>query len=413
MLTIQLPKLKPWQKDVYDGVAHQGGSAKTFVLKSSRQKGKSVLCNVLLLTYLAENRCTCVVLEPSLAQSRRMFRQLDKWLDGSGIVESSNATLLEMTLVNGSEVLFKSAEQRDNLRGFTVSTNGILIIDEAAFIDTEIFEIIYPIVDACRAPMFIVSTPMFRSGEFFRLYTEGVSGKFPNVVSFDWTTYDTSEMLSKEKLEYYRQTMSPLRFLAEIQGEFISEGSFVFGDISKCFAPLSKKPPVYAGIDWSAGNDGDYTVLLLMDDEASVTNLFFWKDFDAVDLIDTIAQELDRFPSLTTCQVELNSLGKVYRDLLKRKVRKGLLRDFVTTNESKRRVIEQLITAFQQGQITIPQDKELVKQVQHYQIEKTPTGKITYNAINGVNDDAVIALALAYDLTKRKAGQSKNKFGYA
>ena len=47
------------------------------------------------------------------------------------------------------------------------------------------------------------------------------------------------------------------------------------------------------------------------------------------------------------------------------------------------------------GKITIPQDKELTKQLQHFGMEKTPSGKITYNGQNSVHDDYVIALALA------------------
>lgn len=410
-MRIVLPPLKPWQKDIYDKVANRGGSGKTFVLKSARQRGKSVLANALLVSYLLSNKCTCVVLEPTMAQSRRMFRQVQGWLEGSGAIESANATLLEMSFVNGSECLFKSAEMRDNLRGFTVSRSGILVIDEGAYVRDDIYEIIYPIVDACKAPMLVISTPLFRSGEFYKLYQQGLNPEFQNVETFDWMNgdYDMSDMLSAEKLEYYRKTMTRLKFQSEILGEFIDAGSFVFGDFTKCLGDLSRKPAVYAGIDWSAGNndDGDYTVLTLLDEEARVSDIKYWRNFDSVDLVDAIATEIGMHPDLKSVQVELNSMGKVYRDLLKRKVRSGLVKDFVTTNESKRRVIEQLITAFQQGKITVPQDRELVKELQVYQIESTPTGMVTYNAPSGAHDDAVISLALAYDLVQKKAGQGK------
>jgi hypothetical protein len=133
----------------------------------------------------------------------------------------------------------------------------------------------------------------------------------------------------------------------------------------------------------------------------------YWRDFDSVDLIDAISAELNARKSLKLCQVEKNSMGKVFMDMLKRKVRKGLVREFITSNESKRRVIEQLITAFQQGQITVAQDRELVKELQVYQVESTPSGQVTYNAPSGAHDDAVISLALSYDLAKKRAGESK------
>jgi Mrp family chromosome partitioning ATPase len=53
---------------------------------------------------------------------------------------------------------------RDNLRGYTVD---FLIIDEAAFISDEIFDIVLPMTNVKQAPIVIVSTPRFRTGKFY------------------------------------------------------------------------------------------------------------------------------------------------------------------------------------------------------------------------------------------------------
>ena len=363
---------------------------------------------MLLYFALKEPGSIGFMLEPTLKQARRVWRQIIKACggDNSELIKSANQTLLTIEFVNGSEINFGSAEQGDALRGATVK-RSCLIIDECAFVTDEIIQILQPLVDVSRAPVMYVSTPLFRNGEFYETYKRGMEGD-PNVKVFDWSQYDTSALLSPEKLEYYRKTMAPLRFKSEYLGQFIDAGSFVFGDFSKCYGPLSRKDPVYAGIDWSAGGeDGDYTVLTSLDDEARLTDIKYWQNFDSVDLIDAISAELNARKSLKLCQVEKNSMGKVYMDMLKRKVRKGLVREFITTNDSKRRVIEQLITAFQQGQVTIPQDAELTKELQVYQVESTPTGMVTYNAPSGAHDDAVISLSLAYDLAKKGAGQTK------
>lgn len=410
---IILPKLKPWQKAVYDKVAYQGGSGKLFVLKSPRQRGKSVLDNVLITTYALTNKSTSVILEPTSAQARRMHKQLVDWLQKTGTIVSSNSTFLTIEFCNGSEVLLKSAEMEDGIRGFTVSKNGIFIIDEAAFIKDDIFDLCFPIVDANQAPILITSTPLFESGRFYELYMQGLQG-VEHIESFDWSTgYDMSEMLPPEKLEYYRKTLPPLKFRSEYLGEFITDKSFVFGDFTKCYG-TSTKPPVYAGLDWATGKQDkdDYTSLVLMDEDGAVVDIKFWKVYDPMDLADNIAQILNVTPTLRTVQLEENSIGEVYYSALKRNVKnKSILKPFITSNDSKRRIIEQLIAAFAQEKITIPEDQRLIRQLQGYQMEKLPSGKYTYNAMSGFNDDACIALALAYDLVSKPA--TKPRFGFA
>ena len=163
-----------------------------------------------------------------------MWKQLYDWLIDADVITSANATLLTMEFCNGSECLFKSADQRENLRGFTVTKNGICVLDEASFIPDEIFETIYPITNANKAPLFVISTPQFRTGEFYKLYERGMNG-VPGITSFDWSTgYDMSEMISPEKLAYYRDTMTEMKFRSEILGEFLDDQSYVFGNFFKC-----------------------------------------------------------------------------------------------------------------------------------------------------------------------------------
>jgi hypothetical protein len=394
---VRLPKLYPWQKEVFTDVIADDGKQYTYVVKAKRQVGKSILAETVVLYCSFKRTCISCVVEPTLSQCRRVYKQLISAIGGekSPVLKAANATLLEIEFINGSQVVFKSAEQGEALRGLTVTKGGVLIIDEGAYIDKEIYDILLPITDACKAPVMYLSTPLFCSGEFYEKYQLGIKGG-SFVKSYDWAKYDTSELLDPEKLEYYRATMSALKFRSEIMGEFITEGSYVFGDITKNYGELSKKPCVCGGLDWgSTGSDS--TTLILMDEDKRVWDIQVWKNLDSVDLVDTISAYLSKIPSIQTLVVETNSIGDVYLGMLKRKVRKGLIREFTTTNDSKRKAIENLIKEFQTGRITIPQDKELTKQLQHYGIEKTPGGKVTYNGQNGVHDDYVIALALAND----------------
>lgn len=400
MIKVVEPFLYPWQKDIYDAIKEDNGRGLTYVVKASRQKGKSILAIMCLLYFAFKNANSIgYMLEPTLSQSRRVFKQLIKSIGGeeSPAIKSSNATLLEIEFVNGSQIIFKSAEQREALRGATVK-NSILVIDEAAYIEDDIFFVLDPIVDATKSPVLIISTPLFRSGEFYERYKRGEGGS-DFVKSFDWSEYDTSALLDDEKLEYYRSAMTEMKFRSEILGLFLDELSYVFGDVGKNVG-LSKKPAVYCGIDWSAGGGNDYTAVVFLDEDNHMTDLKYWRDFEPVELTETIAAIINEKQSLKRVQVEKNSLGHVYYDLLRKRVRKNLpITEFVTTNESKRRIIEQLIKGFETDDITILDDHELKRELQNYGVEKLKNGSYTYNGQNNVNDDMVIALALAYDLT--------------
>lgn len=392
-MQIKFPPLEEWQKPVFEDI--KDGLYDYYVVKAKRQVGKSILGIICLLYFAFKNKGSIsVCIEPTLKQGRRVYKQLLKSIGGSGngAVKAANSQLLEIEFVNGSSIVFGSSEQGEALRGLTVK-GGILVIDEAAFIPEEIYEILYPVVDANGAPILFISTPLFSTGEFYDKYEEGlVPGGI--VKSYNWSEYDTSKYLPESKLNYYRERLSPIKFKSEYLGEFITEGSYLFGELKPVIGPLSQKPPVVGGIDWANGNGGDFTVLTLMDEDHAVTGIHFWKNLSPTAQVDEIASIINSY-NLISVQVEMNSMGTVYKDMLKAKISTPII-EFFTTNESKRRIIEKLITAVQTKKILIPNDLELITELSHYNVEKTAKG-YTYNGEGGFHDDYVISLALAYD----------------
>lgn len=398
---LQLPKLEPWQQDVFNKMKNNFDTSKIFVVKAKRQVGKSILAIIELLYYSTYNlNRTSVVIEPTLGQSRRIFKQFYKLLNNTGALEGANETLLTLKLVNGSEILFKSAEQRDALRGFTV--NGLLVIDEAAFIMDEVIDLLFPTTDANKAPILLISTPMFTTGKFYNYYTLGLDNKQDKVFSFDWNNYDTSKYLSKENLEFYRKTLTPQKFQTDYLGQFLTEGSLVFGNFERCINRLQPLAPIYAGIDWATGVGKDSTVVTLMDVNGTVTNIFEFNDLDSTEQVNKIAEILTKY-EIVTSQVELNSIGKVYYDFLKQKLGTTCkLKGFTTTNASKRNIVENLIKAFENQCISVPNNSLLIQQLQHFELQKLKNG-YTYNGSFGFHDDYVMSLALAYDLLTNMA----------
>lgn len=69
---------------------------------------------------------------------------------------------------------------------------------------------------------------------------------------------------------------------------------------------------------------------------------------------------------------------------------------FQTTAQSKGPLIDSLALAFEKAEISVLNDPVLMGELQAYTLERLPSGRFRYGAPEGMHDDTVIALALAW-----------------
>jgi hypothetical protein len=69
---------------------------------------------------------------------------------------------------------------------------------------------------------------------------------------------------------------------------------------------------------------------------------------------------------------------------------------FTATNASKAAAIEALALAFGRGTIRIPNDPVLLGELQAFAAKSLPSGMTRYAAPEGLHDDCVMSLALAW-----------------
>lgn len=396
-----------YQLKVHTALEHSYRSGKIFTVKAKRQCGKSFMAENELLRFSINypGSISCIV-EPTLTNSRKIFKELVKALDGTDIIKKKNESLLEIEFTNGSEILFKSAEQKDSLRGFTVS--GILVIDEAAYISDEVYEILTPIADVWNAPILIISTPRFREGFFYECFKKGFDGNFSKYYqSFDWALEDTSMLLSEDKLEMYRLTTSKNKFRTEYLGEFADDDGCLFNNIANCI--IDKKPEyhnLYIGVDWATGSGKDYTCITALNENGQMVFIKYFNDktpTEQVDLLTNIFTEYQGFIKIV--QVEQNSIGSVFYDILVKRNPKLRIVKFLTTNKSKTAIVNKLQAALENEKIGILKDDKLLNELRLYEASYNPkTGNVSYNAPSGFNDDTCISLMLAYDALNTNKG---------
>lgn len=402
---IKMFPLEPWQKDLFD-MYNRYPKNKWFVIKAKRQVGKSIcLEGLLLAASLKQPGSFSLFVSPVMQQARKVFQ--DVYRIGYQIIKSANGSNLELTFINGSVVKFGSAQQADSLRGFTIKNSGLLVVDEAAFCADDVFyQILVPTTNVFKSDIFIVSTPKFKRGFFYNLWTKGLEEQ-GKIISVDWNSYDTSKFLPNETLEIYRQEMPRLAFQSEFLAEFIDGEGAVFTDFRGCEGEytLRAATDTVIGIDWGTGTGSDYTVLTvgqLFNGKASISHQIAFNDKNTAQTISTIVNEVNRLRGLNINQIEVvvekNSIGNVYGQLLNDALPDDVqLTYFNTTNRSKDRIIKQLITTFENKRIVIPADQKLDTELSMYSCVINSSGQAVYNAPAGQHDDRVLSLAFCLD----------------
>ena len=405
-MTLIMPQLTDYQQRAFDFFGN--GRGKILIIKAPRQVGKTFF-NISELIYSASilKKSVSIVVEPSVFLARKVYNDITKALNGSGVIASANSTTCEINFINGSQIICRSIESMS--RGLTVS--GILIIDETCFIDDESIYTLLPLINANNAGLILTSSPFTAEGYFYNMYLKGLEGNDPNIKSFDWSKEEgIKQFLTEEKKALYKSVMSKNKYTTEILGEFLTNDGLLFTNISACIGDaVPTEKTAYIGIDFATGSDGDYTVLTAINGKGQVFKQVAVNDLTPakqVDWLVGIIENIKKGYNIRTILAEKNSIGAVYIDYMRKSLLKSNLtvQEFITTNDSKRRIIEQLQTAFEQATITIPNDPVLINELKRFQATVNPTTKVVRYEGKNCHDDRTMSLAFAYEAYLRRLG---------
>lgn len=245
-----------------------------------------------------------------------------------------------------------------------------------------------------------------RGGAIFAFTPKGMNDiyklEMANKGNPDWAmTHNTSyenPFIPVDELDALKKSLPERVFMQEIMAEYIADAGMVFRKVMEA-ATIEKQQEVNAGhqyvigVDW--GKSEDFTAIVVLD----ITK----KEMAAFDRFNKIGYDfqlgrlmawIDRYHPIRVYP-EANSMGQPLIDLLQSK---GVsVEGFVTTNASKANIIEQLSLAFEQEQLKIFNDPDLISELQAYEVKRTPSGLVTYSAPGGMHDDCVMALAIAWN----------------
>jgi len=366
-------------------------AAKYHVACVGRQFGKSLMAINLSLYWMINNGPVKVLwVSPVYSQTTKVQKELMQAIGGSGIVKNCNYSDNYIRLKNGSEILFRSAEKYDNIRGLTVDYG---ILDEAAFMKEDAWkEAIKPVFLVKGKKVLFISTPKGKNW-FHELFQLAKSTDYTNYKAYTGSSYDTP-YIAIEEIEDAKKTLPPNVFQQEYLAKFIDSGGEVFSNLDKNTFTQYPRPngKVYCGID--LGKQEDFTVATFQDSAGQVVDIYRANNKEWTAMVNDIMQLVRRYSA--TVMVEVNSIGDVIYEQIKNQWQDT--HPFVTTSKSKNEMIEGLILDMNESTVRIPDGQLfpwLLSELEVFTYSYNPkTRSIKYGHPTGLHDDCVISLAI-------------------
>ena len=382
-------------------------TTKYIVASVGRQWGKSFLgMNILLKWILEDNGSIGMWVAPIFAQSKKVFEELSNSLAGSGLTKAINKSELTISFINGSIIYFRSAERENNLRGYT---NTYLVVDEAGYIKDNVWnEVLRATVLVRGKKVLFLSTPKGRNW-FYNLALRGDSEDYIQYKTFRGSSFDSPFITEQELLEA-KMSLPDNIYRQEILAEFLDGGGEVFSNLNiNCsltqYPPKDANERYYAGLD--IGRANDYTVLTILNAKGDVVRIYRERQNSWNMIVSEVVKNLREFNA--RCNIEINGIGDPIYEQIKKQY--SNVEPFVTSNDSKQNIIEELILTMNENKIKLPtQDlnTDLYKELSVFTYEYSPkTRRVKYGSPTGFHDDMVMSLALANDCLKKKINFGK------
>ena len=330
---------------------------------------------------------------PTYKDMLEVWREMNAALQPA--IKRRNVQERRLENIAGGVVEFWSLDNPDAGRGRKYSR---IIVDEAAKVPNllDIWHLtLRPTLADLRGDAWFLSTPRGRNG-FWKMYQWGQDGENSEWKSWQMPTM-SNPYINDGEIEAMRREMPEQRFRQEILAEFLEDAGGVFRRVVEAATAQPQDGPVdghsyVMGVDWAQQHD--FTVITVMD--VTTKELVHIDRFNQIDY----AVQRGRLQALaerfqpTTIIAETNSIGLPNIESL---LAAGLpVQGFTTTNATKAAAVDALALAFERGDIRILNDGVLIGELQAYEMSRTKTGLRSFNAPDGMHDDTVISLALAW-----------------
>ena len=390
-------KLTEGQKSAWD-LIHQD-DIRYLVLRWSRQCGKSVFCELLILEYLFKKNTYNVYISPTFQLGRKVYAEITKMLDGKGVIKKANASTLTIETIYGSTLQCFSMEAYTSIRGTTC--NGVCILDECSYYPDVLpngeepwANVVMPITKARKPKVVFVSTPRGKRGILWQMYLKAIDGE-KGYAELSRTIYQDS-LVSEEEINEIKRNISDIAFRQEFMVEFLDSSLTFFKDYQDCFSDFTfnEKEKIHIGCDLSA-NGEDATVVTLINESMQVKQYVIEGTLDVK--YNKIANIINSVPNLVAAYLENNGVGTPMIQEIKKLVRhKSKIYEFTTTNSSKEEIVSDMAVKIANKEIHFNKDDNgLFAELGSFIVKYTKSGRMQFEAQSGKHDDRILSACIA------------------
>ena len=389
--TISLPKPHAGQRQV------ELSRARFVVLCCGRRWGKDVLLERRAVKRALKTRLPVGWFAPTYRMMTENYRALRNLL--APVIARASETEHRIDLITGNAVEFWSLDNPDAGRG---RKYGHVAINEAAMVKGLVDAwtmVVRPTLADYRGSADFGSTPKGLNG-FYELW-RGAEIE-PSWARFRFRT-DDNPHIPADEIAAMRASLPERVIRQELDAEFVEDGSFFQGIDNACTIDAPDTPEQHAGhyvvggLDWALSQD--WTVLTLACRDCN--RVVAWDRFNQIDYTYQRGRIIDACKrwGVQGLLPERNSIGEPNIELL-------IAADipilsgpddkpgFNTTATTKPALIQKLAGALEHDGLHAPRD--YADELRSYEVETLSSGHPRFSAPDGMHDDRVISLALAW-----------------
>jgi hypothetical protein len=205
----------PWQEELLRS------TSKRLLLNCARQSGKTTVVAALALhKAMYTPGSFSLIFAPTQDQSTEFFKRVSELAYGIGLdaVDPEAMRKTGMELRNGSRIEARPGTERSAVS----RTASLLVIDEAARVDDELYASVRPMLAVTQGDLVLLSTPKGKRGFYHHEWTEGLSWDRYSVDAYECPRI-TDEFLAEERV-----SLPPWRYRQEYELSFEETEDQVF-----------------------------------------------------------------------------------------------------------------------------------------------------------------------------------------
>jgi phage terminase large subunit len=222
------------------------------VVVAGRRFGKTHLSIRELCYHAKDPDKECWYVAPSYKMARQIvWRKLKNKLQDLNWIAKTNETDLTITLVNGSTIALKGADNYDSLRGVGLD---FIVLDEFADIDPEAwYETLRPTLSDKQGRALFIGTPKGIGNWAYEIYQNSQEDQ-DNWASFSYTTLDGGNVTAEE-IESARKDLDERTFRQEYMASFETFTGRIYYSFDRALNVVKYQgltpDAVYVGMDFN------------------------------------------------------------------------------------------------------------------------------------------------------------------